>query len=129
MFPIFQVAPVATTTGVPASQTKPKLSPVTASGMPKSQPGTYVPGLPYRARGDGVEHAIAAIENTLATQMNVDHDSAWYGTFKGAPDEPVRTLGNPSYPPEIHGSYEPNGRVIGFAIAHRVKHRLSINEM
>lgn len=42
--------------------------------------------------------------------MNGDFDSAWYGTFKLAPDEPNPTPNGPLYPPSIYGTYDPNWR-------------------
>ncbi|KAI0022133.1 hypothetical protein F4780DRAFT_203570 [Xylariomycetidae sp. FL0641] len=70
----------------------------------------YTPGLLYRAQGDDVTHAIAAIENLLATQMLEDFDSAWYGTYKVAPDAPIPTPNSTLFPPEIYETYDPNWR-------------------
>ncbi|KAI1078201.1 hypothetical protein F5B20DRAFT_548420 [Whalleya microplaca] len=134
--PIVALAFIVTTYGVSASQTKSRLSPAAQDLFDYAMyvcdsrfdysynyiwyvndgqwdtrfTAWYIPGLLYRANGDDVEHAIAAIENILANQMNEDYDSAWYGTFKGAPDEPVPTPDGPLYPPEIYGSYDPNWR-------------------
>ncbi|ORY59732.1 uncharacterized protein BCR38DRAFT_488748 [Pseudomassariella vexata] len=70
----------------------------------------YVPGLLYRAEGDDVECGIAAIESVLATQMTIDFDAAWYGTFKVSPDAPDPTPDGTLYPPDIYNTYDPNWR-------------------
>ncbi|RGP69206.1 hypothetical protein FLONG3_7842 [Fusarium longipes] len=70
----------------------------------------YIAGLLHRAKGDDVKTAIKAIENVLANQLNSDFDSAWYGTFKLAPDEPDPTPNGTLYPPSIYGTYDPNWR-------------------
>ncbi|KAH7305190.1 hypothetical protein B0I35DRAFT_381874 [Stachybotrys elegans] len=70
----------------------------------------YIAGLLHRNKCNDVKAAIAAIENVLANQLTSDFDSAWYGTFKLAPDEPDPTPNGPLYPPSIYGSYDPNWR-------------------
>ncbi|KAI0482014.1 hypothetical protein GGR56DRAFT_663112 [Xylariaceae sp. FL0804] len=70
----------------------------------------YIPGLLHRAQGDDVQHGIAAIESVLATQYLDDYESAWYGTFKHAPDEPTPTPNSSLYPPEVYTTYDPNWR-------------------
>ncbi|RBR18877.1 uncharacterized protein FIESC28_05799 [Fusarium coffeatum] len=70
----------------------------------------YIAGLLHRAKGDDVKTAVKAIENVLANQLNSDFDSAWYGTFKLAPDEPDPTPNGILYPPSIYGTYDPNWR-------------------
>ncbi|KAK0388287.1 hypothetical protein NLU13_4532 [Sarocladium strictum] len=70
----------------------------------------YLPGLLHRGKPADVKNAIASIEAVLATQMNEDFNSPWYGTFKLSPDEPYPTANGPLYPPSIYGSYDPNWR-------------------
>ncbi|CZT02475.1 related to OrfH, unknown gene in trichothecene gene cluster [Rhynchosporium graminicola] len=66
----------------------------------------YTAGLLYRNQGDDLENAKGAIN--LATQMNENFTSPWYGDFKLSPDEPSPQT--PLYPPKIYGSYDPNWR-------------------
>lgn len=70
----------------------------------------YIAGLLHRGKADDVKAAVMAIENVLANQLNSDFDSAWYGTFKLAPDEPDPTPNGTLYPPSIYGTYDPNWR-------------------
>ncbi|KAM0234176.1 hypothetical protein ACHAPO_006557 [Fusarium lateritium] len=70
----------------------------------------YIAGLLHRGKTDDVKAAVKAIENVLENQLNSDFDSAWYGTFKLAPDEPDPTPNGTLYPPSIYGSYDPNWR-------------------
>ncbi|KAM0398792.1 hypothetical protein ACHAPZ_007754 [Fusarium culmorum] len=70
----------------------------------------YLAGLLHRGKADDVKAAVKAIENVLANQLNSDFDSAWYGTFKLAPDEPDPTPNGTLYPPSIYGTYDPNWR-------------------
>lgn len=70
----------------------------------------YTAGLLHRNQGNDVENAKAAIEMILASQMNSNYESAWYGTFKLSPDEPDPTPDSPLYPPKIYNTYDPNWR-------------------
>ncbi|CAG1967185.1 unnamed protein product [Fusarium graminearum] len=70
----------------------------------------YIAGLLHRGKADDVKAAVMAIENVLANQLDSDFDSAWYGTFKLAPDEPDPTPNGTLYPPSIYGTYDPNWR-------------------
>lgn len=44
---------------------------------------------------------------SLRTQMTSDYDSAWYGTYKVALDEPEPTNNSSYWPPEIYVSRPP----------------------
>ncbi|KAM0328737.1 hypothetical protein ACHAQA_005150 [Verticillium albo-atrum] len=70
----------------------------------------YTAGLLHRRQGNDVANAKAAIQNILRNQLTDDFDSAWYGTWKLSPDEPIPTADSPLYPPKIYGSYDPNWR-------------------
>jgi len=70
----------------------------------------YIAGLLHRGSKTDVSSAIAAIENVLANQLNSNYTSAWYGTFKLAPDEPDPTPNGPLYAPSIYNTYDPNWR-------------------
>lgn len=48
--------------------------------------------------------------SSLANQLNSNYTSAWYGTFKLAPDEPDPTPNGPLYAPSIYNTYDPNWR-------------------
>ncbi|KAH8651034.1 hypothetical protein BX600DRAFT_516632 [Xylariales sp. PMI_506] len=70
----------------------------------------YVAGLLHRAQGDDVKNALASIEAVLSTQMTDDYDSAWYGTYRLAPDTPYPTPDSNYWAPQIYTTYDPNWR-------------------
>ncbi|KAH8600015.1 hypothetical protein B0O99DRAFT_649437 [Bisporella sp. PMI_857] len=81
----------------------------------------YVPGLLYRNKGQDVANAEKAIRSIIATQMNYDFDSPWYGDYKLAPDEPNPTTEGVLYPQQIYNTYDPNWReFIGSTLAQAV---------
>ncbi|ROW09312.1 hypothetical protein VPNG_05844 [Cytospora leucostoma] len=70
----------------------------------------YAVGLLARNQGEDVENAKAAIDNILRAQLTSDYNSAWYGTYKVALDEPEPTETSSYWLPEIYTTYDPNWR-------------------